>query len=267
MAATSNCCLYSEGKCNIDINSSNSYIELMHCECVDCDRCLPLRQKPELYGRIETHPGTCGFYDRLKDRNRCFECHHYCGERVEYTDSEREKLLGGYRLNSVVDHFMTEMSEGRCGEGALTPEVIAVVSNLTQDIVYELEKRYDEGTTPIATLLEELGVLPSSVTPVEAIAPPEGFSGVSNVSAVSFVDRSNATSMRTKMNSTAGDIEKEAMASAPDLARIKCVKRKYYMLHKDDNRWYLYSRKEVDELARPVVWMEYCMLQGHTRGR
>ena len=253
MAATSNCCLYSEGKCNIDINSSNSDIELMHCECVDCDRCLPLRQKPELYGRIETHPGTCGFYDRLKDRNRCFECHHYCGERVEYTDSEREELLGGYRLNSVVDHFMTEMSEGRFGEGALTPEVIAVVSNLTQDIVYELEKRYDEGTTPIATLLEELGVLPSSVTPVEAIAPPEGFSGVSNVSAVSFVDRSNATSMRTKMNSTAGDIEKEAMASAPDLARIKCVKRKYYMMHKDDNRWYQYSRKEVDELTSPVV--------------
>ena len=147
------------------------------------------------------------------------------------------------------------MSEGRFGEGALTPEVIAVVSNLTQDIVYELEKRYDEGTTPIATLLEELGVIPASVAPVEAIPPPEGFvfRGVSNVSAVSFVDRSNATSMQTKMNSTAGDIEKEAMARAPDLARIKCVKRKYYMLHKDDNRWYLYSRKEVDELASPVV--------------
>ena len=137
----------------------------MHCECEDCDRCLPLRQKPELYGRIETHPGTCGFYDRFEDRNRCFECHHYCGKRVEYTDSEREQLLGGYRLNSVVDHFMTEMNEGRFGEGALTPEVIAVVSNLTQDIVYELEKRYDEGTTPIATLLEELGVMPAAVAP------------------------------------------------------------------------------------------------------
>ena len=148
--------------------------------------------------RIEFHPGTCGFYDRVEERNRCFECYHYCGKRVEYTDSEREQLLGGYRLNAVVDHFMTEMSQGHFGEGALTPEVIAVVSNLTQDIVYELEKRYDEGTTPIPTLLEELWVIPTSVAPVQAIPPPEGFEfrGVSNVSAVSFVDRSNATSMQ-----------------------------------------------------------------------
>ena len=239
----------------MDINSSNSYIPLNHCECEDCDRCLPLRQDPELMERIEFHPGTCGFYDRYEKRNRCFECHHYCGERVEYTDSEREQLLGGYRLNAAVEHFLTEMSQGNFGVGAFTPEVIAVVSNLTQDIVYELKKRYDEGTTPIARLLEELGVIPASVAPVEAIPPPEGFvfRGVSNVSAVSFVDRSNATSMQTKMNSTAGDIEKEAMARAPDLVRIKCVKRKYYMLHKDDNRWYLYSRKEVDELASPVI--------------
>ena len=144
MAATSNCCLYSEGKCNIDINSSNSYIPLNYCECEDCDRCLPLRQDPELMERIEFHPGTCGFYDRYEKRNRCFECHNYCGERVEYTDSEREQLLGGYRLNAAVEHFMTEMSQGNFGEGAFTPEVIAVVSNLTQDIVYELKKRYDE---------------------------------------------------------------------------------------------------------------------------
>ena len=67
------------------------------------------------------------------------------------------------------------MSQGRFGEGALSPEVIAVVSNLTQDIVYELEKRYEEGTTPIATLLEELGVIPASVAPEEASSPPEGF--------------------------------------------------------------------------------------------
>ena len=93
------------------------------------------------------------------------------------------------------------------------------------------------------------------MAPEEAIPPPEESEfSVSNVSAVSFVDRSNATSMQTKMNlggtSTAGDIEKEAMARAPDVVRIKCVKRKYYVMHKGDNRWYLYSRKEVDELGR-----------------
>ena len=27
--------------------------------------------KPELMGRIEYTPGTCGFYDRLEERNRC----------------------------------------------------------------------------------------------------------------------------------------------------------------------------------------------------
>ena len=63
--------------------------------------------------------------------------------------------------------------------------------------------------------------------------------------------------MHTKMNlcSTrkADNIEKEAMAGAPDLARIKCEKVKYYMMHQDDSRWYLYSRKEIDELADPVV--------------
>jgi hypothetical protein len=51
MAATSNCCLYSKCNCNIDINSSNSYIPLNICECEDCDRCLPLRQDPELMER------------------------------------------------------------------------------------------------------------------------------------------------------------------------------------------------------------------------
>ena len=81
---------------------------------------------------------------------------------------------------------------------------------------------------------------------------------------MSGVDRSNATPMQTKMNlcgtrkvgdieKDAGDIEKEAMAGAPDLARIKCVKRKYYMLHRDGSRWYLYSRNEVDKLASPIV--------------
>jgi hypothetical protein len=39
------------------------------------------------------------------------------------------------------------------------------------------------------------------------------------------------------------DAELKAMNAAPDLVRIKCEKRKYFMLHKDDNRWYLYSRK------------------------
>ena len=83
-----------------------------------------------------------------------FECQNYCGERVEYTDPEREQLLYGFRLNDVVDHFMTELSQGRFGEGALTPEVIAVMPNLTQNIVYELERCYDKGTTPIAALLQ-----------------------------------------------------------------------------------------------------------------
>ena len=49
------------------------------------------------------------------------------------------------------------------------------------------------------------------------------------------------------------DAELEAMNAAPDLVRIKCVKRKYYMMHRDDSRWYQYSRKEVDELAGHVV--------------
>ena len=38
-----------------------------------------------------------------------------------------------------------------------------------------------------------------------------------------------------------------------NLARIKCVKRKYYMMHQDNGRWYQYSRNEVNELAGPVV--------------
>ncbi|MDB9777020.1 hypothetical protein OAB63_04595 [Alphaproteobacteria bacterium] len=49
------------------------------------------------------------------------------------------------------------------------------------------------------------------------------------------------------------DAELEAMNAAPDIVRIKCVKRKYYMLHTDDSRWYQYSRKEVNELAGNVV--------------
>ena len=43
------------------------------------------------------------------------------------------------------------------------------------------------------------------------------------------------------------------MAASPDLARIKCVKRKYYMMHQNDKKWYQYSRQEVDELAGNVV--------------
>ena len=45
------------------------------------------------------------------------------------------------------------------------------------------------------------------------------------------------------------DAELEAMNAAPDLVRIKCVKRKYYMMHGNDRRWYHYKKNEVDELA------------------
>ena len=84
-----------------------------------------------------------------------------------YCDLEREQLFGGYKLNAKVDHFMTDLSRVRFGEGALTPGVLAVVHNVTQDIVYELERCYDEGTTPmIATLLKELGVISASVASV-----------------------------------------------------------------------------------------------------
>ena len=51
------------------------------------------------------------------------------------------------------------------------------------------------------------------------------------------------------------------MAASPDLARIKCVKRKYYMMHQNDKIWYQYSRQEVDELAGNVVVDEKLMSQ------
>ena len=43
-----------------------------------------------------------------------------------------------------------------------------------------------------------------------------------------------------------------ASSQAPG-PRIKCVKRKYYMMHQNDKKWYQYSRQEVDELAGNVV--------------
>jgi len=51
------------------------------------------------------------------------------------TDCEREGILGGYRLNPVVEEFMLEMHNGHYGVGALTPEVVATVQKITQDMV------------------------------------------------------------------------------------------------------------------------------------
>ena len=65
-----------------------------------------------------------------------------------------------------------------------------------------------------------------------------------------------ADGIKGRLRGSAGkstDAELEAMAASPDLARIKCVKRKYYMMHQNDKKWYQYSRQEVDELAGNVV--------------
>jgi hypothetical protein len=74
-------------------------------------------------------------------------------------DCEREGILGGYRLNPVVKEFMLEMHNGHYGVGVLTPAVIAAVRIITQDMVYELKCRYNNGAGPsMATLLQKLGV-------------------------------------------------------------------------------------------------------------
>jgi hypothetical protein len=327
------------------------------------------------------------------------------------TDCEREGILGGYRLNPVVEEFMLEMHNGHYGVGALTPEVVAAVQKITQDMVYELKSRYSNGAGPLmATLLQKFGVGadPATTTvssdiplkslppwavslndapsvqelaavadpaasleppiipiPNESLAPWEaspnetpsvnlrdvlqscivrggrGFSealaghsalpgctdaaasgaaaasdaasGAANPSTAPATDAaasrataassaasgaasastaaatdtaasgdaaasdaasgaasalgaasSGATAPGASFTSTAAaatdaatsnltNSELEAMAAAPDLARIKCIKRKYYMLHTDDSRWYQYSRKEVNELAGNVV--------------
>ena len=407
------CSAYSLGKCNIDVTSSNHDIPLMMCECDECEFC-PRRSRARVNivrGLIFFHAGTCGFYDRAAGKNRCFECHHRCGGRLNMTDCEREGILGGYRLNPVVEEFMLEMHNGHYGVGALTPEVVAAVQKITQDMVYELKSRYSNGAGPLmATLLQKLGVGadPATTTvssdiplkslppwavslndapsvqelaavadpaasleppiipiPNESLAPWEaspnetpsvnlrdvlqscivrggrGFSealaghsalpgctdaaasgaaaasdaasGAANPSTAPATDAaasrataassaasgaasastaaatdtaasgdaaasdaasgaasalgaasSGATAPGASFTSTAAaatdaatsnltNSELEAMAAAPDLARIKCIKRKFYMLHTDDSRWYQYSRKEVNELAGNVV--------------
>ena len=137
------CSAYSLGKCNIDVTSSNHDIPLMMCECDECEFC-PRRSRARVNivrGLIFFHAGTCGFYDRAAGKNRCFECHHRCGGRLHMTDCEREGILGGYRLNPVVEEFMLEMHNGHYGVGALTPEVVATVQKITQDMMYELKSR------------------------------------------------------------------------------------------------------------------------------
>ena len=47
----------------------------------------------------------------------------------------------------------------------------------------------------------------------------------------------------------AGNSTNTAAQEAPNLIKIKYVDRKYWMLHKDDDKWYHYTRREVNELA------------------
>jgi hypothetical protein len=69
---------------------------------------------------------------------------------------ERVFLAVGYRLNPVVEEFMLEMHNRHYGVGALTPEVVAAVQKITQDMVYELKSRYSNGAGPLmATLLQK----------------------------------------------------------------------------------------------------------------
>jgi hypothetical protein len=48
-----------------------------------------------------------------------------------------------------------------------------------------------------------------------------------------------------------GDDLNEAQ-KAPNVIKIKCVKRKYWMLHRDDDQWHQYSREMVDKVAGTV---------------
>jgi hypothetical protein len=172
------CSAYSDGKCNIEVTLSKHNITLMMCDCVEYEFC-PLMSKGarEQKGLIFFHPGTCGFYDRAAGINQCFQCHHTCGGRRNMTDCERDGILGGYRLNPVVEEFMLQMHHnGHYGVGALTPEFVAAVRTITQEMVYELKSRYNNGAGPsMATLLRKLGD-PASTTvssdiPLKSLPP------------------------------------------------------------------------------------------------
>ena len=179
--------------------------------------------------------------------------------RFKRGDGPMEKLLleaGGIHSGQYTTPESVDLRDAR--QPCILQEPAAVnLRDVLQPCILRGRREFSEVVAGHSASAESASAV--AVVPVSSDAPDNEATQDSHVEQDSIIAPEEETTNDIANPGIGGcdgnntDAELEAMNAAPDIVRIKCVKRKYYMLHTDDNRWYQYSRKEVDELAGNVV--------------